>query len=161
MTDVVGSHRVLSVKGVFVDDAEDGLIEAVAHVLELAVEAPVSDEVLVCGGVDDGSDVRSLSNFLSKEPVPLVRAVGVDSAPSDNIGEEQDWRGLGCIEGPVDTAKERAEEPEPSFSALQEDHARGRGAHRSRFLFSELQTISHRPVGLKIGLAMSSPCSGG
>ena len=41
------------------------------------------------GGVDSVSDERSLMIFRSSEPVPLGRAVGVDSAPSDDISEGQ------------------------------------------------------------------------
>ena len=41
------------------------------------------------GGVDSASDERSLMFFRISEPVPLGRAVGVDSAPSDDISEGQ------------------------------------------------------------------------
>ena len=46
----------------------------------------------ICGGVDAFKDARSLITFLSREPVPLGRAVGVDSAPSDDMLEGQGWR---------------------------------------------------------------------
>ena len=45
-----------------------------------------------CGGVDAYKDARSFISFLSREPVPLGRAVGVDSAPSDDMLEGQGWR---------------------------------------------------------------------
>lgn len=41
------------------------------------------------GEFDSVSDERSLMIFRSSEPVPLGRAVGVDSAPSDDISEGQ------------------------------------------------------------------------
>ena len=46
----------------------------------------------ICGGVDSYIDARSFISFLSREPVPLGRAVGVDSAPSDDMLEGQGWR---------------------------------------------------------------------
>ena len=46
----------------------------------------------ICGGVDAFKDARSFITFLSREPVPLGRAVGVDSAPPDDMLEGQGWR---------------------------------------------------------------------
>jgi hypothetical protein len=67
-----------------------------AVVLDALDKEEFSDDIEsvgpICGGLDASKDVRSFSSFLSREPVPLGRAVGVDSAPSDDMLEGQGWR---------------------------------------------------------------------